>query len=47
MVQINPDLSQASKELAKLYQSMYSQLNPQAQSLIRNKLEEKTGIKFL
>jgi hypothetical protein len=26
---------------------MYSQLNPQAQSLIRNKLEEKTGIKFL
>jgi len=46
MVATNPDLSQASKQLIKVYQSMYDKLNPQAQSLIRNKLEIKTGMKF-
>ncbi|MBE9174534.1 TRAP transporter substrate-binding protein [Synechocystis salina LEGE 06155] len=46
MVATNPDLSQATEKLIKVYQSLYSRLNPQAQSLIRNKLEQKTGIKF-
>ncbi|AIE73663.1 MULTISPECIES: TRAP transporter substrate-binding protein [unclassified Synechocystis] len=46
MVVTEPNLSQAHSQLIKVYQSMYGKLNPQAQSLIRNKLEEKTGIKF-
>ncbi|MBE9202226.1 TRAP transporter substrate-binding protein [Synechocystis salina LEGE 06099] len=46
MVEIKSNLSGASRELIKVYRSIYNRLNPQAQSLIRSKLEEKTGSKF-
>ncbi len=46
MVQTKPNLSQAPQKLVEVYRSMYGQLNAQAQSLIKDKLEVKTGIKF-
>lgn len=46
MIATQPDCSGATQILTPIYKSIFKQLNPQARSLIKSKLEEKTRIKF-
>lgn len=46
MIGTQPDCSKAVQKLIPVYKAVYKRLNSQAQSLIKPKLEAKTGIKF-
>ncbi|BAW97385.1 putative C4-dicarboxylase binding protein, periplasmic protein [[Synechococcus] sp. NIES-970] len=46
MIATQPDTSMAPRKLVPVYRSIYQQLNPQARSLIKAKLEAKTGVSF-
>jgi|GEM_PF-6172506 len=46
MTATQPDCSKGVQKLIPIYKSIYNQLNSQAKSLIKSKLEQKTGVKF-
>jgi TRAP-type C4-dicarboxylate transport system substrate-binding protein len=46
MIATHPDCSQSVQKLIPIYKSIYTRLNPQAQLLIKSKLEQVTGVKF-
>lgn len=46
MIATQPDLSQAPQKLIHVYQSIYKQLNPLLQPLVKDKLSALTGLGF-
>ncbi|AFY60506.1 DctP family TRAP transporter solute-binding subunit [Synechococcus sp. PCC 6312] len=46
MIVTQPDMSQAPQKLTHVYQSIYGQLNPLIQPLVKDKLSALTGLRF-